>query len=76
MAKAPKKAGSRSSLKRSSDSGASRLFEEDSTNAYNWRSRYMANVHSNNSKESLQKQKERGSQIGTSVEQPSADSEK
>ena len=71
----PKPRKSRGSLKKGSDSEASLNFEGDSSNAYNWRQRYMENVHSTNSKSSLQKQKERGSQIGTFAAPPSADSE-
>ena len=76
MEKEPKKRASRTSSKKSLASEANRLFEEPSTNAYNWHAKYMANVRLNNSKESLLRQKEHGSRIGTSVELPSADSEK
>ena len=76
MAREPKKRRSQRTLKEGSGSEANRLFEDDSTNAYNWRSKYMANVRLSNSRESLQKQKERGSQIGTFAEPPSVDSEK
>lgn len=76
MAKEPRKGRSRSSSKGSTDSAVNRLFGDDSTNAYNWHAKYTANVRLSNSKESLRKQKERGNQIGTSAEPPSADSEK
>lgn len=76
MSEPKKPRRSRANSNGNSDSAANLPFEGDSSNAYNWRQKYMANVHSSNSKSSLQKQKERGSQIGTFVVPPSADSEK
>lgn len=76
MAKRSQSAKSPSSSNSDSDSEANRLFEESSSNAYNWRSKFTANVRKNNSKSSRRKPKAPENQTDTSVEQRSADSEK
>jgi len=75
MAKANPKAKLPSTSKQDSDSGANLSFDGDSTNAYNWRSKFMANVHSSRSKRSRQKPKAPGNRTDTSAGQRSSDSE-
>lgn len=67
---------SRRNSKTSSGSEPNPTSEKGSTNGSNLRSKYMENVLSSNSEQSLQKQRKQGSRIGTSVEQRSRGSEK
>lgn len=68
--------GSRPGSKGASGSETNQMFVEGSTNAYNWRSKFMANKRSQRSGPSRPRQQESGSPTDTSAEPQSAGSEK
>lgn len=76
MAKQAQRPKSPTTSKRGSDSEANRLFEEPSSNGYNWRSKFTANARLSRSKQSRPKREAPENQTDTSAEQRSSDSEK